>query len=116
MIILGKMLKYKNFLILSVCYLVLFMGFSTDADASQSSTNYIIQSNVISNGIGEMASTNYSLRSTIGQSTPLIDQTDAPYSINYDLYSGFWYTFGVDIPQAEPLKAMPWIPLLLLGD
>ena len=116
MIILIRMLKYKNFLIPSVSLLLLLMGFIVDASASQSSTNYSIQSNVLSGGIGEMGSTNYRLMSTLGQSTPPIDQADTPYSTYYDLYSGFWYTYGIGTPQAEPLKAMPWIPLLLLGN
>jgi hypothetical protein len=116
MIILIGMLKNKNLLILSVSLLLLLMGFIVDAGASQSSTNYSIQSNVLSGGIGEMGSTNYSLWSTLGQSTPPIDQADTPYSTYYDLYSGFWYTIGVAIPQAGPVTAMPWIPLLLLGN
>ena len=116
MIILGRMLKYKNFLIPSVSLLLLLMGFLVDAGASQSSTNYIIQSNVLSGGVGKMSSTIYSLRSTLGQSTPPIDQADTPYSTYYDLYAGFWYTLGAAIPQPEPVKAMPWIPLLLLGN
>ena len=116
MIILGRMLKYKNFLIPSVSLLLLLMVSLVDAGASQSSTNYIIQSNVLSNGVGEMGSTNYSLISTLGQSTPPIDQADTPYSTYYDLYPGFWYTLGAATPQPGPLKAMPWIPLLLLGN
>jgi hypothetical protein len=116
MIILIRMLKYKNFLIPSVSLLLLLMGFIVDAGASQSSTNYSIQSNVLSGGIAEMGSTNYSLMSTLGQSTPPIDQADTPYSTYYDLYSGFWYTMGVAIPQPGPVKAMPWIPLLLIGN
>jgi hypothetical protein len=116
MIILIRMLKYKTFIIPSVSLLLLLMGFIVDAGASQSSTNYSIQSNVLSGGIGEMNSSNYSLMSTLGQSTPPIDQADTPYSTYYDLYSGFWYTMGVAIPQPGPVKAMPWIPLLLLGN
>ena len=92
------------------------MGFLVDAGASQSSTNYIIQNNVLSDGIAEMGSANYSLISTFGQSTPLTDQTDTPYSTYYDLYSGFWYAIGTATPQPGPVKAMPWIPLLLLDN
>ena len=116
MIIKGRMLKYKNFLIPSVSLLLLLMGFLIDAGASQSSTNYSIQSNVLSDGIGKMGSTNYRLISTIGQPTPPIDQADTPYSTYYDLYSGFWYTIGSAVPQPGPVKAMPWIPLLLLDN
>jgi len=116
MFILIRMLKNKYLLIPSVSLLLLLMGLIVDAAASQSSTNYSIQSNVLSDGIGEMGSTNYRLMSTLGQSTPPIDQADTPYSTYYDLYSGFWYTMGVAIPQPGPVKAMPWIPLLLLGN
>ena len=116
MIILIRILKNKSLLILCVGIPLLLTGMITDSGASQSSANYIIQSHVLSCGIDEMGSTNYGLRSTLGQPTPPIDQADTPYSTNYDLYSGFWYTVGTSILQPGPVQAMPWIPLLLLDN
>jgi hypothetical protein len=39
-----------------------------------------------------MASTNFQLNSTLGQPSPLMEQGMDPYSDNYNLLPGFWYT------------------------
>jgi hypothetical protein len=39
-----------------------------------------------------MASTNFQMNSTLGQPSPLMEQGLDPYSENYGLLPGFWYT------------------------
>jgi len=46
---------------------------------------------VFSSGGGSLNSSNYSTQSTMGQSSPLMDPGDPPFSSSYDLYPGFWY-------------------------
>lgn len=39
-----------------------------------------------------MASTNFQMNTTLGQLSPLMEQGMDPYSDNYGLLPGFWYT------------------------
>jgi hypothetical protein len=55
--------------------------------AGQSSTNYTIESDVISGGGGESSSTNYFIEHTTGQSSAIGYSS----SISYKNFSGFWY-------------------------
>ena len=59
--------------------------------AQMGSENFRIQSAVQSGSGTRMDSNSYQLNSTLGQSSPLINSDDPPFSVNYDLYSGFWY-------------------------
>ena len=42
-----------------------------------------------------MGSTSFQMNSTMGQSSPLMNSADPPYSNNYDLYPGIWYLFSL---------------------
>jgi hypothetical protein len=59
--------------------------------AQMGSENFRIQTAVQSGSGTRMNSNKYQMNSTLGQSSPLIDSDDPTFSINYDLYSGFWY-------------------------
>ena len=59
--------------------------------AEMSSSSYQIPCTVLSGGHGPMVSATYQLNGTVGQSSPLMDPLEAPFSDNYDLYPGFWY-------------------------
>ena len=63
-----------------------------EAFGGMESDSYAITTAVVSGGGGVMTSGSYQLQATIGQSSPLLDQADPPYSTTYDLYPGFWYT------------------------
>jgi hypothetical protein len=64
------------------------------AIAEMSSTNYRITTTVVSGGGSPMGSANYQMNSTLGQPSPLMEQGMDPYSDNYGLLPGFWYTIG----------------------
>lgn len=66
--------------------------FVSIANAEMSSTNFRIASSEISGGGNLMSSTNYSLVSTLGQSTSIGNSS----STNYGLDAGFWYTMLLD--------------------
>jgi hypothetical protein len=56
------------------------------------STHFKISTSVISGGGILTESGSFRLKSTLGQSTPLMDPADPPYSDSFDAYPGFWYT------------------------
>ena len=57
------------------------------------------------------------MNGTVGQSTPLMDPTDPPYSTSYDNYPGFWYTLDAEGPAGcEDLGAFAATYGLLSGD
>ncbi len=62
--------------------------------AAMESENYSITTSVISCGGKPIDSENFRINSTLGQATPL---NALPYSENYNLDPGFWYTldFGL---------------------
>jgi hypothetical protein len=60
--------------------------------AEMTSTNYRITTTVMSGGGAPMASTNFQMNSTLGQPSPLMEQGMDPYSDNFGLLPGFWYT------------------------
>ncbi len=65
--------------------------------AGQSSTNYIIESDVVSGGGGESSSTNYTAEHTTGQ--PTIGESS---STNYSNYAGFWHAaIGAPAPDTD---------------
>jgi len=81
----------KNLSVISVIFgflAVLVMSVAAD----MSSTNYHIRTTVTSGGGGTMNSASFEVNSTVGQSSPLQNPSDPPYSGSYDLYPGFWYT------------------------
>ena len=74
--------------------------FAVGAIAGMESENYRIPTSVMSGGGAPMSSDSYQTNSAVGQSSPLMNPADPPYSTNYDLYPGFWYTVA-----AEPMDA-----------
>jgi len=82
----------KKILPSAILSLFLVFGVALVATGSMSSDNYRIQTSVISGGGGPMGSTNFRLKGTIGQSSPLMDPAAPPDSASFALYPGFWYT------------------------
>ena len=72
------------------CLIFLMMIFFSAGllNAEQSSTNYSIDTDVLSGGGRDCSSTNYFLMSTLGQPTAIGPAS----STNYLNYAGFWYT------------------------
>ena len=62
--------------------------------ADMSSANYRITTTVVSGGGAPMASGNYRINATLGQPTPIMEPGMEPYSDNFGLLPGFWYTIG----------------------
>jgi len=56
------------------------------------------------------SSTNYQINGNLGQPAPLMEPLDPPFTDNYDLYPGFWYTLAY---HEVPKRAMS-VPLILL--
>ncbi len=89
------MKKLKDCLILLIITgfaVILVLAATPEAFAGMQSGSYAITTAVVSGGGGAMTSPSYTMQSTIGQPSPLMDQIDPPYSTTYDLYPGFWYT------------------------
>lgn len=76
---------------------VFVFGSAMFAVAGMESESYQITTSVISGGGGGMGSANYQMNSTLGQSSPLMDPANPPYSESYDLYPGFWYTLDLGL-------------------
>jgi hypothetical protein len=64
--------------------------------AEMTSASYVISSTVMSGGGVVMTSTNYRANGTLGQPSPLMNPTDPPVSISYNLQPGFWYTLEME--------------------
>jgi hypothetical protein len=76
----------KIFILLAIIFLCMIVtGF-----AQMASENFQIQNSVQSGGGRDVASENYQISSTLGQSSPLPDPAGPPFSDTYDLYPGFW--------------------------
>lgn len=73
------------------CFIALGCCLIKDSRAELSSDNYRITTSVISEGGGKVESSSFLIDGTLGQSTPLMDQTDPPFSFSYFLYPGYWY-------------------------
>ena len=56
------------------------------------SDNFRIRTSVQSGGGAVAGSSRYQIQSTLGQPSPLLETDDMPFSDNFELYSGFWYT------------------------
>lgn len=82
------------------------------ATGEMTSKTYKIPISVMSSGGTLMTSTSHSTKGTLGQSSPLIELDELPFSDSYDLYPGFWFTFAYyEIPKRS--KCIPSIMLLL---
>jgi hypothetical protein len=62
-----------------------------------SSGNYRITTTVMSGGGGPKGSANFQMNSTFDQPSSSTEQGMDPYSDNYSLLPGFWYTIGAGI-------------------
>jgi hypothetical protein len=79
----------KKALLIVVC--LAFIAIYAYPGAAMESGSYKILSTVMSGGGAPMSSTSYSMNSTLGQPSPLMDPSDPPTSTSYDNYPGFWY-------------------------
>jgi hypothetical protein len=70
------------------------MSIANPASGQLESDNYRITTNVMSGGGAHMESVNFQMNSTLGQPSPLMEQGMDPFSDNYGLLPGFWYTIG----------------------
>jgi hypothetical protein len=85
-----------------VASLVLIMNADMANGAYQSSTNYIIHTDVLSGGGGDMASDHYGLSSTLGQSTPIGISSGTG---SQKVYAGFWFPAIYYTPTAVFLSS-----------
>lgn len=99
------------FLILSFVFC-----FAAGAVAEMRSDNYRIPTSVMSGGGAPMTSDSYQTDSTLGQPSPLMDPADPPYSTNYALYPGFWYTLEAAVAVCEDLSCFAATYGLISGD
>jgi hypothetical protein len=82
-------MKLKRFYIsLTISF---FLVVTHGALAEMTSATYKIPVSVLSGGGASITSTSYTANGTLGQSSPLMDPDDPPFSGSYDLYPGFWY-------------------------
>ena len=82
------------------------------ANAKMQSNTYRIPTSVLSGGGAPMSSPIYKTNFVLAQPSPLMDTQDPPFSDNYDLYPGYWYTIGYwEVPKRA--KTLPLILLLL---
>ncbi len=77
--------------IMLICIAFPFIAASPCLCITMHSSSYTITADVVSGGGGALSSTTYRLQSSIGQPTPIMDQTEPPYSTSYDMYPGFWF-------------------------
>lgn len=91
-------------LILAIITAGLILDLVPGAECSMQSSHFAITAYVVSGGGGTMSSQNFRIQSTIGQSTPLMDQDIPPYSTTFDLYPGFWYALA-NYPVDNDLSA-----------
>jgi len=92
-------MKRKVFYTVLTAVIVCCLG--SIALAQMSSENYTITTSVLSGGGAPMSSASYQTNSTLGQSSPLMDQVDPPGSSSFELYPGFWYTLEASVPQND---------------
>lgn len=85
----------KKKILYSVLAQIILCCFVYTVLAEMQSDNYRIPTSVFSGGGAPAGSTNYQTESTLGQPSPLMDPSDPPWSTNYNLEPGFWYTVAV---------------------
>ena len=93
--------------ILDFCFAFFFIfGMALPVFAEMSSDNFTSLTSVLSGGGAPMSSENWKTNSTLGQPSPLMQGDQNPWSANYDLYPGFWYTVETvvgDVPIIEDI-------------
>jgi hypothetical protein len=90
-----------------ILILAFIIGLSLSTFAGMGSSNYQVTTSVMSGGGAIMQSGNYRVKSTLGQPSPLMAGDQNPFSTNYDLYPGFWYTSGKNWAPDTPLLLSP---------
>ncbi len=76
---------------------VLFIGLANPVCAGMQSANFKIPTSHFSGGGAFTGSANFKMQSSAGQSSPLMDADDPPWSSSYDLYPGYWYTLNAGL-------------------
>ena len=94
----------KNTIIMGLT-LAFILSVGPMAGGQMQSTDYRITTSAMSGGGGPMASDNYNMESTLGQSSPLMNPADPPWSPNYDLFPGLWYTLATAIPVCDGIAS-----------
>ena len=80
---------------------VLFLGLAKPVFAGMQSANFRIPTSHFPGGGAAMGSADFKMQSSAGQSSPLMDAANPPYSSSYDLYSGFWYTLNAGMANCD---------------
>jgi hypothetical protein len=80
----NKLIGFLAFIFINVTLL-------STSFAGMQSDSYSIKNSVFSTGGIHATSTNFEIESSLGQSSPLLDPSDPPWSTNYEIYPGFWY-------------------------
>ena len=93
-------MQKKIFYIACAAILILnfaILGFTEEMQSS----NYKIPTSVFSNGGAPAGSSNFKTDSTLGQSSPLMEGVQNPFSSNYEIFPGFWHT--MEISDGSPI-------------
>ncbi len=91
----------KKSMFFIILLIVFVFGTGPTSFAQMASENYSIPTSVFSGGGASMSSTSYLNTATLGQSTPLADPGDPPYSTSFELFPGFWNTLEADFIISE---------------
>ncbi len=89
----GKGRRLFCVLLLILLHIVFLRG--VGGTTGSAGDNYAIPTYVFPGGGAAMGSANFSATGTLGQSSTLMDPPDPPYSSDYQLYPGFWYTVAI---------------------
>lgn len=80
---------------------VLFLSLVNPVFAGMQSPNFKIPTSHFSGGSASMDSTEFKMQSSTGQSSPLMDADNPPYSSLHELYPGFWYTLAAEMANCD---------------
>jgi len=106
------MVKSELYILVSVFLVSLLLILPLHAAASgQSSSSYVIQKDVISNGGGERLSTGFILRDTLGQSSAAGESSSG----SFRLFAGFWGPLGSILPPVVPAMSGMGLLTIILG-
>ena len=94
-----------NRTILIFALLAFLLCLAQPTGAQMQSSTYRIPTSTVSSGGSPMSSESYNANATVGQPSPLMDSTAPPWSANYDLYPGFWYTLEAGMARCDNLSS-----------
>jgi hypothetical protein len=100
------MQRYGQYLVIFMAILLAVFISGQSQAAGQKSAGYAIEADTLSGGGTTIGSTSYQLTATLAQPSPM----GVFASTRYSDQTGFWYAM-----KLKPF-AMPWLPLLLLGE